>query len=102
MGSDLGIRASVKAVQDHRSLPAQTSVYLSRSSRLLRLADLARELASEPVADEARELAAWGTGAGWTRKTECVQPAKPILRRTTAHARKNWLVGAPAHPTRSR
>ncbi len=45
-------------VQDYGSLPTETSVSADGASRLLRLADLAQELAAEPVAEEARELAA--------------------------------------------
>ncbi len=55
---------SGSAVQDYGSLPTETSVPAEASvsmdgaSRLLRLSDLARELGAEPVAEEARELAA--------------------------------------------
>jgi hypothetical protein len=45
-------------VQDYSSLPAETSVSIDGSSRLLGLADLAQELGVEPVGEEARELAA--------------------------------------------
>jgi GTP-binding protein EngB required for normal cell division len=49
---------SSSAVQDCGSLPAETFVSMGGSSRLLRLARLAQELGAEPVAEEARELAA--------------------------------------------
>jgi GTP-binding protein EngB required for normal cell division len=45
-------------VQDCGSLPTEPSVSMDGTSRLLRLSDLAQELAAEPVAEEARELAA--------------------------------------------
>ena len=45
-------------MQDYGGLPAETSVPVDGASRLLRLADLAQELVAEPVAEEARELAA--------------------------------------------
>jgi len=45
-------------VQDYGSLPTEPSVSMDGASRLLRLADLAEELGAEPVAEEARELAA--------------------------------------------
>ncbi len=40
------------------SIPTETSVSIDGASRLLRLADLAQELGAEPVAEQARELAA--------------------------------------------
>ena len=49
---------SSSTVQDYGSLPTETSVSADGASRLLRLADLAQELGAEPVAEEARELAA--------------------------------------------
>jgi predicted GTPase len=49
---------SSSTVQDYGGLPAETSVPVDGASRLLRLADLAQELVAEPVAEEARELAA--------------------------------------------
>ena len=45
-------------VQDYCSLPAETPESMDGASRLLRLGDLAQELGSEPVTEEARELAA--------------------------------------------
>jgi GTP-binding protein EngB required for normal cell division len=45
-------------VQEYGSLPAKESESPDGASRLLQLADLARELAAEPVAEEAGELAA--------------------------------------------
>jgi len=45
-------------VQDYGSLPAEACVCMDGASRLLRLAGLAQELGAEPVAEEARELAA--------------------------------------------
>ncbi|MDR5729402.1 MAG: dynamin family protein [Terriglobia bacterium] len=44
-------------VQDYGGSPAETSGLTDGASRLLRLADLAQELGSDPVAEEARELA---------------------------------------------
>ena len=49
---------SSSTVQDNGSIPTETSVTLDGASRLLRLANLAQELGAEPVAEEARELAA--------------------------------------------
>jgi predicted GTPase len=49
---------SSSTVQDYGGLPAETSVPVDGASRLLQLADLAQELVAEPVAEEARELAA--------------------------------------------
>ena len=49
---------SSSTVQDDGSLPAEKSASVDGASRLLRLADLAQELEAEPVAEEARELAA--------------------------------------------
>lgn len=46
------------AVQDYGNVPAEKSATADGVSRLLRLADLAEELGTEPVAGEARELAA--------------------------------------------
>jgi len=45
-------------VQDYGSLPADRYVGMDGASRLLRLGRLAQELGAEPVAEEARELAA--------------------------------------------
>jgi predicted GTPase len=50
--------SDLSTVQDYGSLPTETSVCMDGAFRLLRLADLARELGSEPVAEEACELAA--------------------------------------------
>ena len=49
---------SSSTVQDYGSLPTETSVCMDGASRLLRLGRLAQELRAEPVAEEARELAA--------------------------------------------
>ncbi|MGA2671971.1 MAG: dynamin family protein [Terracidiphilus sp.] len=49
---------SSSILQDDGSLPTQTSVPIDGASRLLRLGRLAQELGTEPVAEEARELAA--------------------------------------------
>jgi len=49
---------SSSILQDDGSLPTQTSVPIDGASRLLRLGRLAQELVAEPVAEEARELAA--------------------------------------------
>ncbi len=49
---------SGSTVQDFGSLPTETPVPVDGASRLLRLSDLAQELGAEPVAEEARELAA--------------------------------------------
>jgi GTP-binding protein EngB required for normal cell division len=49
---------SSSTVQDYGSLPTETSVCTDGASRLLRLGRLAQELRAEPVAEEARELAA--------------------------------------------
>jgi len=49
---------SNSAVQDYGSLPAETSSSVDGASRLLRLGRLAQELGAEPLAEEARELAA--------------------------------------------
>ena len=45
-------------VQDNGNLPAETPVSMDGASRLLRLAGLAQDLGAEPVAEDARELAA--------------------------------------------
>jgi len=45
-------------VQEYVSPPAEKFLVTDGASRLLRLADLAQELGSEPVAEEARDLAA--------------------------------------------
>jgi len=50
--------SSTSTVQDYGSLPTETSVNMDGASRLLRLGRLAQELGTEPVAEEARELAA--------------------------------------------
>jgi len=49
---------SSSTVQDYGDLSTETSVTADGASRLLRLADLGQELGAEPVAQEARELAA--------------------------------------------
>jgi GTP-binding protein EngB required for normal cell division len=49
---------SSSTVQDYGSLSTETSVCMDGASRLLRLGGLAQELGAEPVAEEARELAA--------------------------------------------
>ena len=49
---------SSSMVQEYGNLPTETSASADGASRLLLLADLAQELAAEPVAEEARELAA--------------------------------------------
>jgi len=49
---------SSSILQDDGSLPTETSVPIDGASRLLRLGRLAQELVAEPVAEEARELAA--------------------------------------------
>jgi hypothetical protein len=46
------------SVQEYGSLLTETSVCMDGASRLLRLVELAQELGAEPVAEEARELAA--------------------------------------------
>jgi predicted GTPase/cell division septum initiation protein DivIVA len=46
------------AVQEYGSHAADASVTVDGASRLLRLAEVAQELGSEPVSEEARELAA--------------------------------------------
>jgi predicted GTPase len=48
---------SSSTVQDYGNLPTETSVSVDGASRLLRLGRLAQELGTEPVAEEARELA---------------------------------------------
>ena len=45
-------------VQDYGSVPAEAPLSMNGASRLLRLGRLAHELGAEPVAEEARELAA--------------------------------------------
>ena len=49
---------SSSTVQDYDSPQAETSVRMDGASCLLRLGRLAQELGAEPVAEEARELAA--------------------------------------------
>jgi len=49
---------SSSAVQEYGSHAADASVTVDGASRLLRLAEVAQELGSEPVSQEARELAA--------------------------------------------
>lgn len=49
---------AISAVQDYGNVPAERSSTLDGASRLLRLAGLAEELEAEPIAEEARELAA--------------------------------------------
>ena len=58
MSSDPTIREVGESVQGSGSLPSAASVCTDGASRLLRLGRLALELAAEPVAEEARELAA--------------------------------------------
>ena len=48
---------SSSMVHEYGHLPTETSASADGASRLLLLADLAQELAAEPVAEEARELA---------------------------------------------
>ena len=50
--------SDLSTVQDYGSLPTETSVCMEGAFRLSRLSDLAQELGTEPVAEEARELAA--------------------------------------------
>jgi GTP-binding protein EngB required for normal cell division len=49
---------SSSTLQDDGSLPTESAVPIDGASRLLRLGRLAQELGAEPVAEEARELAA--------------------------------------------
>lgn len=49
---------TISEVQDYGNLPGKRSATADGASRLLRLADLAEELETAPVAEEARELAA--------------------------------------------
>ena len=49
---------SSSTVQDYGNPPADSAAILDGASRLLRLAGLAQELGAEPIAEEARELAA--------------------------------------------
>jgi len=56
MSTNLSVREMDDSDQDCANL-AETSVYMGGASRLLRLADLAQELGTGPVAEEARELA---------------------------------------------
>jgi len=58
MSTDLGIREMGESAQDHDRIRTEASVCMDGASRLLRLAGLAQELAAEPIAEEARELAA--------------------------------------------
>ena len=58
MTRDAGIQQQFDQCKIDGSLPTETSVSMDGASRLLRLADLAQELGAEPVAEEARELAA--------------------------------------------
>ncbi len=50
--------SDLSTVQDCGSPPAETAVNMDGAWRLLRLAGLAQEVEAEPVAEEARELAA--------------------------------------------
>jgi GTP-binding protein EngB required for normal cell division len=50
--------SDLSTVQDYGSLPTETSESVDGASRLLRLAELAQGLGAEPVAEEARALAA--------------------------------------------
>ncbi|HTV54913.1 MAG TPA: dynamin family protein [Terriglobia bacterium] len=58
MGSDLKICAMDESAQGGGGCAAEASLPTDGASRLLRLADLAQELGADPVAEEARELAA--------------------------------------------
>jgi len=58
MGSDLKICEMDKSAQGGGGWAAEASLPMDGASRLLRLADLAQELGADPVAKEARELAA--------------------------------------------
>jgi hypothetical protein len=58
MISEPGIREMGESAHLYNRLPVAASPHLDGASRLLRLADLADELGAEPVAEEARELAA--------------------------------------------
>ena len=49
---------SSSTVQDYGGIPTEAPVSMDGATRLLRLAGLAQELGAEPVAEEARELAA--------------------------------------------
>ena len=49
---------SITTLQGYASNSLETSMTMDGASRLLRLAELAQELGAEPVAEEARELAA--------------------------------------------
>ena len=49
---------SVSTVQDYGRVPTEMPVLVDGASRLSRISDLAQELDAEPVAEEARELAA--------------------------------------------
>src|ERR1700683_5266044 len=49
---------TISAAQDDGNVPVERSATIDGASRLLRLADLAEELETVPVAEEARELAA--------------------------------------------
>ena len=50
--------SSTTTMQDYAGTSLETSMIRDGASRLLRLAELAQELGAEPVAEEARELAA--------------------------------------------
>jgi hypothetical protein len=58
MSTDLGIREMGESARDQDRISNEAFMCMDGASRLLRLADLAQELATEPVAEEARELAA--------------------------------------------
>jgi Dynamin family len=59
MKSDLTtIRDMSESAQDYGGLPTETSGCMNGASKLLRLADLAQQLGTEPLAEDARELAA--------------------------------------------
>ena len=50
--------SDLSTMQDYGRISTETSASMDGASRLVRLADLAQELTAEPVAEEARELAA--------------------------------------------
>jgi len=58
MSTDLGIREMGESEQEPDRIRTEGSVCRDGASRLLRLADLAQDLAADPVAEEACDLAA--------------------------------------------
>lgn len=56
MSADLEIREMSESAHDSGSLSTETSVRMDGASRLLQLADLALELGSQPVAEEAHPV----------------------------------------------